>query len=192
MANARLFVVAVAGLVTVTACGGASQEGEPASRSAPRSATDYPIVTEADVAHTADGHPVPPRSYSAEPSASCERRPYKSAAGPGYFVAPPRPGLTAKALGERTVELRWSFRSLPPDCRPTLVKVGIVATYADAGAVTKFVNVKGLTGSVQLRYYDFLPPPNVALANSLTQGTLSGKTRKLWFQSRNARILIRR
>jgi hypothetical protein len=110
--SARVFAMAV--LMTLTACGGASQEGEPGSRSA----EDYPIVTEEEVAHTADGHPVPPDSYSAEPSASCERKPYKSDAGPGYFVAPPRPGLTAKALDERLVEVTWSFRSLPADCRP--------------------------------------------------------------------------
>jgi hypothetical protein len=188
MANARLLVVAVAGLVTVTACGGASHDGQPAASDA----QSYPIVTDPPVAHTADGQPVPPRSYSAEPSASCERRPYKSAAGPGYFVAPPRPGLTAKALDERLVEVTWSFRSLPADCRPMGVEVGIVAT--DATPTTKFLTVKGLTGSAELRYPDFLPRPNVALAYSFYKGSVtfqSGKTRSVLLQSRNARVLIR-
>jgi hypothetical protein len=191
MASARVFVVAVTVLMTVTACGGASQKEEPASRSA----QDYPIVTDPEVAHTADGNPVPPDSYSSEPSASCERRPYKSTTGPGYFVAPPRPGLTAKALDERLVEVTWSFHSLPPDCRPTRLRVGILATDAGAGAASKFVTVKGLTGSVQLRYYDFLPPPNLALANSLYRGSITfqnGKTRSFVLESRNARVLIRR
>ena len=131
------------------------------------------------------GHPVPPRSYFAEPSATCERRPYKSVAGPGYFVAPPRPGLTAKAVSEREIELRWSFRSLPDDCRPALVRLSIVATYADAGTVGKFVTVNGLTGTARLRFYDFLPPPNVAVATSVTHRG------KLWLQSCDTRILIR-
>jgi hypothetical protein len=187
-----MFVVALAALMTLTACGGASQEGAPASRSA----EDYPIVTEAPVAHTADGNPVPPDSYSAEPSASCERHPFKSAAGPGYSVAPPRPGLTAKALNERLVEVRWSFRSLPSDCRPTLVEVSIVTTYAGSGAIGKFVPVKGLTGSARLRSYDFLPPPNVALARSYAKGTLTfedGTTRSgIVLESGSTRVLIGR
>jgi hypothetical protein len=191
MASARVFVVAIAVVMTVTACGGASQEGEPASGSG----QDYPIVTEEEVAHTAEGHPVPPDSYSAEPSASCERLSYKSTAGPGYLVAPPQPGLTAKALDERLVEVTWSFHSLPADCLPLQVQLGIVAT--DGGTpTTKFVTVKGVTGSAQLRYPDFLPPPNVALGTSYSRGSITfqdGTTRSgVVFQSRTARVLISR
>jgi hypothetical protein len=85
-------------------------------------------------------------------------------------------------------------RRLPPRG----LYVGIVAISADADATpsTRFATVKGLTGSVQLRYPDFLPTPNVALAYSFYKGSVTfqnGKTRSgLLLQSRNAQVLIRR
>jgi hypothetical protein len=63
--------------------------------------------------------------------------------------------------------------------------LSIVATYADAGTVGKFVTVNGLTGTARLRFYDFLPPPNVAVATSVTHRG------KLWLRSCDTRILIR-
>jgi hypothetical protein len=51
---------------------------------------------------------VKPTEYETEPSPSCERQPYKSASGDGLMIVPPRPGLSAKAVSERS-EVSWWF-----------------------------------------------------------------------------------
>jgi hypothetical protein len=84
-------------------------------------------------------------------------------------------------VADRVVEVRWSFRSLPADCPPAKLQISIVANVPHATPTGRFVTVSGLTGSVTLRYPDFLPPPDLAIAHAWTRDGRPGG---------NARILI--
>ena len=172
------------GLVTVallvgSGCGAAQN----ATDSPGVDGNEYPVVRETNVGHTADGRPVLPNETSIRPGATCERRPYKSANGTHLSVVPPTPGLEAVAVDDHVVELTWSYRSLPPDCEPVQVELAVFANKPgiDALPKTKFVSVDGLTGSTRLRYHDFLPSPNMALATSIPREG---------FHSRTVRVLI--
>ena len=69
--------------------------------------------------------PPKPKVYSTKPSHTCERRPYASANAGKTYVAPPMPGLSAKASGKDKVEVSWSFDEMPGDCRPVKLIVGL-------------------------------------------------------------------
>jgi hypothetical protein len=153
----------------------------------------YPVVTDpppqynepvTEASGAVVSRPVKPTEHETEPSPSCERQPYKSASGGGLIVVPPRPGLTAKAVSTRSVEVSWRFENIPGDCRPVSMLVSIVANDA-SGATPTTVEVPftGQNGSTVLEYPEFLPPPDVALASAvMSRGE----------RSRTAKVLIRR
>jgi hypothetical protein len=182
-----LRIVLSLGVVLLLAACGASQQ------SAEEGGGDlYPVVTDPPVEHgevvtEASGaivsKPVKPTKYETEPSPSCERQPYKSASAGGLIIVPPRPGFSARAVSARSVELSWWFDEVPSDCRPVAMLVSIVANDATgATPTTVTVPFTGQTGTATVEYPEFLPPPNVALASSVTA---TGR------RSRTARILIR-
>jgi hypothetical protein len=183
MSRIALFVALV---LLLTGCGDSNQ-------SAGRDDDRYPVVTDpppeysepvTEASGAVVSRPVKPTEHEAEPSPSCERQPYKSASGGGFIVVPPRPGLTARALSERSVEVSWRFEDLPRDCRPVSMLVSIVANDA-SGATPTTVEVPftGQNGSTVLEYPEFLPPPDVALASAvMSRGE----------RSRTAKVLIRR
>jgi hypothetical protein len=116
----------------------------------------YPVVTDplpeygetVTVGGAMVSKPVKPTEYETEPSPSCERQPYKSASGGGLMIVPPRPGLSAKAVSERSVEVSWRFEEVPDDCRPVSVLVSIVANDAPtATPTTVTVPYGGETGT---------------------------------------------
>jgi hypothetical protein len=181
-----LRIVLAASLVFLLAACGASQQG------AGEGDDLYPVVTDPPPEHgetvTVGGamisKPVKPSEYESEPSPSCERQPYKSASGGGLLIVPPRPGLSAKAVSERSVEVSWWFEEVPDDCRPVSVLVSIVANDApSATPTTVTVPYSGKNGTTTVDYPEFLPPPDVAL----TSGVMARGQR-----SRTARVLIRR
>ena len=100
------------------------------------------------------------------------------------MIAPPRPGLSAKAVSARSVEVSWWFEEVPDDCRPVSVLVSIVANDApSATPTTVTVPYSGKNGTTTVDYPEFLPPPDVALTSSvMARGQ----------RSRTARVLIRR
>jgi len=180
-----LRIVLAASLVFLAACG-ASQQGAEGGDDL------YPVVTDPRPDHgetvTVGGamvsKPVKPTEYETEPSPSCERQPYKSASGGGLIIVPPRPGLSAKAVSERSVEVSWWFEEMPDDCRPLSMLVSIVANDATlATPTTVTVPYSGETGTTIVEYPDFLPPPDVALTSAVTP---RGE------RSRTAKVLIRR
>lgn len=153
----------------------------------------YPVVTDpppeysepvTEASGAVVSRPVKPTEHGTEPSPSCERQPYKSASGGGFIVVPPRPGLTAKAVSTRGVEVSWRFEDVPGDCRPVTMLVSIVANDA-TGATPTTVEVpfSGQNGTTMLEYPEFLPPPDVALASAVM---------KRGQRSRTAKVLIRR
>ncbi|MGH3036095.1 MAG: hypothetical protein ACRDMU_02845 [Gaiellaceae bacterium] len=172
-------------VLIVAACGGS----QPA---ADHRDDRYPVVTDPPPAYgetvTEGGalvsRPVKPTEYETEPSASCERQPYKSQSGNGLIIVPPRPGLAAEALSERSVKVSWWFEEVPTDCRPASLLVSIVANDASgATPTTVTVPFEGQIGEATLAYPEFLPPPDVALVSALMP---RGE------RSRTARVLIRR
>ena len=180
-------VLSLCVLLFLAACGG-SQQGAEDGRG-----DQYPVVTDPPVEHgeavtepsgAIVSKPLKPTEYETEPSPSCERRPYKSASGGGLIIVPPRPGLHARAVSPRRVQLSWWFDEVPSDCRPVAMLVSIVANDATGGTPTTVtVPFTGQTGTATVEYPEFLPPPDVALASSvMAQGQ----------RSRTARILIRR
>jgi hypothetical protein len=182
----RLRIVLAASLLFLAACGG-SQQG------AAGGDDPYPIVTDprpeyGETVTEASGamvsRPVKPTEYETEPSPTCERRPYKSASGDGLIIVPPRPGLSAKAVSARSVEVSWWFEEIPDDCRPVSMLVSIVANDATgATPTTVTVPYNGGTGSTTVAYPDFLPPPDVALTSAvMARGE----------RSRTAKVLIHR
>jgi hypothetical protein len=179
-------VLSLCVVLLLAACGG-SQQGAGAGDDL------YPVVTDPPVEHgeavtepsgAIVSKPVKPTVYETEPSPSCERRPYKSASGGGLIIVPPRPGLSARAVSVRSVELSWWFDEVPSDCRPVAMLVSIVANDATgATPTTVTVPFTGKTGTATVEYPEFLPPPDVALASSvMARGQ----------RSRTARILISR
>ena len=185
-----LRVVVLGSLVLVGAACGASERVRDGGGEA---GGGYPVVTDPPPAHgetvtepsgATSSRPLKPTAYDARPSASCERRPYRSASGDGLLVVPPRPGLTAIAVSARTVELSWRFEEVPSDCRPSGLLVSVVANDAPgATPTTVSVPYTGRTGATTVDYPGFLPPPDVALASAVTEGGA---------RSRTARVLIRR
>jgi hypothetical protein len=179
-------ILSLAFVLLVAACGGSGQGAHAGDESYPV-VTDPPpeygeTVTEASGAVVS--RPVKPAEYETEPSASCERQPYKSASGGGLITVPPRPGLAAKAVSARGVEISWWFDEVPKDCRPTSMLVSIVANDASgATPTTVTVPFSGQAGSTTLEYPEFFPPPDVALASAVMT---------LGQRSRTAKVLIRR
>jgi hypothetical protein len=182
-----LRIVLSISLVLLSAACGASKQAADGDEDRYPVVTDPPptygeTVTEPSGAMSS--RPLKPKEYETQPSPSCERQPYRSASGDGLIVVPPRPGLTAKAVSARTIEVSWWFEEVPLDCRPASMLVSIVANDAvRATPTTVKVPFTGQTGSVTLDYPDFLPAPDVALASALT---LRGR------RSRTAKVLIHR
>ena len=181
-----LRIVVSVSLVFLLAACGASQQGAVAGDDL------YPVVTDpppeygetVTVGGAMVSKPVKPTQYETEPSPSCERRPYKSASGGGLMIVPPRPGLSAKAVSERSVEVSWRFEDVPDDCRPVSVLVSVVANDAPtATPTTVTVPYSGETGTATVDYPEFLPPPDVALGSTVM---VRGQ------RSRTARVLIHR
>jgi len=176
---AACFVVAVGG------CGGSS-----GSSSYPTVVVEPPkygpAVTTANGAIVRE--PLPPAyRYAAAPSASCEWVSYKSSphGAPGKaFLSPPAPGLRAKAISARTIRIDYSFTSLPGDCKPVYITLGILASGSSLATprVEQFP-IHGMSGEATLTYAPFLPRPDVALASADMSNGLS---------SRTVKVLIRR
>jgi hypothetical protein len=84
----------------------------------------------------------------------------------------------------RTVQLHRSFHTVPSDCRPAAIMLGIVANGDPrATPVTITARFSGVRGSTRVSYPSFLSQPNVALASAVMH---DGR------RSRTARVLIRR
>jgi hypothetical protein len=158
---------------------------------------DYPLVAEDAPKHqpavTVEGgsivqRPVKPSERVVASSPTCERVLAKfhdgSVPTKRPIIIPPRPGLSAKAVSKRVVELAWSFRELPRDCRPTELLLSIVANNAPLATPTNAtVHVDSDSGTAQITYPDFLPPPDVAMASAYSRAG---------HRSRLARVLISR
>lgn len=150
---------------------------------------EYPVVTDAPTGYGETVtqptgavviRPAKATEHQTDPSATCERQPYKSASGTGLVVVPPQPGLMAKALSERTIKVSWRFEAVPEDCLPASLLVSIVANDpAGATPTTVTVPYSGRTGAATLNYPDFLPPPDVALASAETANGLRSRTAKV-------------
>ena len=175
---AACFVVAVGG------CGGSS-----GSSSYPTVVVEPPkygpAVTTANGAIVRE--PLPPGNYAAVPSPSCEWVSYKSSpqGAPGKaFLSPPAPGLRAKAISARTIRIDYSFTSLPGDCKPSYITLGILASGSSlATPRVEHFPIHGMSGEATLAYASFLPRPDVALASADMSNGLT---------SRTVKVLIRR
>jgi hypothetical protein len=133
--------------------------------------------------------PSKPSVYSVAPGTSCKREVAVVHGGPENgkrvtILAPPRPGLRAVALSARRIRLHWSFASLPRACRPVALLGSVIANDFDLATPTnRQVKLTGTSGSLEITYPDFLPPPDVAMASSYTAKGL---------RSSLARVLIKR
>lgn len=174
-------LVSISLVLVVAACGSSQQ---------PAAGGDdgYPVVTDPPPEYgetiTVGGatvtRPVKPTEYETQPSPSCERQPYKSASGDGLLIVPPRPGVTAKAVSERTVQVSWWFEEVPTDCRPASMLVSIMANDApEATPTTESVPFTGETGATTIEYPDFLPPPDVALVSAVMARGERSRTAKV-------------
>jgi hypothetical protein len=157
----------------------------------------YPLVTQTQPKYQAPvttpsgaviRRPVPPTVHAVSPSATCERMmaTFHDGSSPAKrpIVVPPAPGLQAQAITTRTIRLDWSFRSLPSDCRPARVLLGIVANSdVNATPLTRAVDVTATSGSAELTYPDFLSPPDVAIASAFMANG---------YRSRTVSVLVRR
>ena len=177
-----LLAAAVASPLILSGCGGSNKTYPTTVVPPPK---HLPPIT------TANGAvvwlPVPPHVYSTRPAASCEWVAYQPAHNkpPGQAsLSPPAPGLKAVALSKRTVRIEYSFRTLPADCRPSFVTVGIVAgRSAVATPWVEHFRIHGLSGTGTLTSSPYYPPPDVATATADMPNGLS---------SRPVKVLIRR
>jgi hypothetical protein len=174
--------------LVLAGCGGSTSPGN---------AGDYPLVESTPPEYQRpvtmpNGSvvrlPVLPEIYEAEPSASCEREmaTFHDGSRPTRrpIVIPPAPGLRAFAVTEHRTRLEWSFRDLSDECRPDAIRLSVVAgRHAGATPTNRQVAIRGMTGSTQITYPDFLPAPDVAHASSYTRDG---------HRSRTVSVLIRR
>jgi hypothetical protein len=186
---ARFALVWLLASVALVGCGDAEHSSPARDGDYPLVAEDLPrfqpAVTEASGAVVR--RPVKPSEYEATPSATCERilATFHDGSKPTRrpIVIPPRPGLRARAISLREVELAWSFSELPRDCRPTKLLLSIVANDAPSATPTNLgVDVDAASGTARIEYPDFLPPPDVAMASAYTRAG---------HRSRLAQVLIR-
>jgi hypothetical protein len=157
----------------------------------------YPLVTETRPEYqpavtTESGAvvrlPLKPSEYEVDPTPTCERMmaTFHDGSTPARrpVVVPPRPGLRAKAVSSHEVELTWWFESLPSECRPKQLLLSVTAgDHVGATPTTKEIAVADLSGAMRIVYPEFLPPPDVAMASSLSADG---------HHSRLARVLISR
>jgi hypothetical protein len=133
--------------------------------------------------------PPKPSAYSVAPGKSCRRVGSVVHGGPENgkrvtILAPPRPGLRARALSARRIRLQWTFASLPRACRPLYLLGSVIANDFDRATPTnRQLKLAGTSGSLEITYPDVLPPPDVARASSYTAKGL---------RSSLARVLIER
>ena len=122
-----------------------------------------------------------PTITEAEPSPTCERM---AVSGGGMVVVPPRPGLEATAVSARVTRLEWSFDELPEDCRPVMLLLAVNADSSPRATPTvEEVEVDGASsGSLELTYADFLPPPDVARAAVYSEQGVSSRTTRVLIQ----------
>jgi hypothetical protein len=160
------------------------------SSSSARSSEDYPLVEQTPPkwqppvkmpGGSVVRLPALPTVYETDPSPTCERQlaTFHDGSRPTRrpVVIPPRVGLQALAITKRTTRLEWSFRALPADCRPVTVLVSVRnGSDPRATPTTKQVPVHGLTGSTDISYPEFLPPPDVAIASAYTLGGRRSRT----------------
>jgi hypothetical protein len=110
--------------------------------------------------------PPRPKIDVEEPQASCKAIRFSDGR---TILAPPSPGLRARAVTARTVEIAWSFRTRPHNCRPAELLLSIVTNRSSrATPLTIHVPASSLKGTKKLTYPAFYPPPNVAMASSVT------------------------
>jgi hypothetical protein len=87
-------------------------------------------------------------------------------------------------VSSHEVELTWWFESLPSECRPKQLLLSVTAgDHVGATPTTKEIAVADLSGAMRIVYPEFLPPPDVAMASSLSADG---------HHSRLARVLISR
>jgi hypothetical protein len=121
--------------------------------------------------------PPRPTAYVVKPGTRCVPTPVKGQGGTRTMLAPPSPGLRANAVSLRTVALAWSFETLPENCRPEALTLGIVTNRSTrATPTTRYVPISGLTGTKRITYPSFLPPPNVAMARAVMENGLGSPT----------------
>jgi hypothetical protein len=157
----------------------------------------YPLVTDTQAQYqpavtTESGAvvrlPVKPSEHEISASPNCERMmaTFHDGSTPTKrpIVVPPRPGLRAKAISSNEVELAWSFEGLSSDCRPTQLLLSVTASeHVGATPTTRTIDVTTASGTTPIVYPDFLPPPDVAMASSLSADG---------HRSRLARVLVSR
>jgi hypothetical protein len=179
MASILLVLVGVAG------CGGSTSSGSP---------DDYPMVESPPPEHQPpvtmpNGAvvtlPALPTVYETDPSPTCERELVSYPDGIRPVAVPPAPGLRAVAVTTRTTRIEWSFQDLPEDCRPVEILLSVVAGTDPRATPTteRGVEITGVTGSREVTYPEFLPPPDVARASAYSREG---------FRSRVVSVLIRR
>jgi hypothetical protein len=133
--------------------------------------------------------PQKPSVYSVAPGKSCRRVVAVVHGGPQNgkritLLSPPRPGLRAVAVSARRIRLEWSFASRPRACRPVYLLGSVIANdFHLATPTNRQLKLASTSGSLEITYPDFLPPPDVAMASSYTAKGL---------RSSLARVLIER
>lgn len=168
-------------LLGVTGCGGSTSTGSPEDYPIVESPTPQmqrPVTTPGGAVVTL---PALPTVYETDPSPTCERAlaTFHDGSQPARrpIVIPPAPGLRAVAVTEHTTRVEWWFRDLPADCRPVAILVAVRnGTDPRATPTTKQVEVQGVTGSTEITYPDFLPPPDVANASAYSREGHSSRT----------------
>jgi hypothetical protein len=108
-------------------------------------------------------------SAPSAPSASCESSTSTGPAGKRQILVPPRPEVRAVAVTVRTTRIEWSLGEVPSECRARSLLVSVHASRSSrATPRTEYVEARGSSGSTEIVYADFLPPPDVALVSALT------------------------
>jgi hypothetical protein len=172
-------------LVTMVGClvgcgaGGESSSGQPSGENREDAWRNYPLVSlpqpdQSRMTITTPGGavvrpPAKPKRTVARPSKACERHRsrYRRAE---RLLFPPRPGLRARRLSPRTIEVSWWFRELSDDCRPAEMSFAFASSRSALAPFVTELTVKALSGRRRFRIPSPFDAPDILSASTETAG----------------------
>ena len=116
--------------------------------------------------------PNQPREATTTPSPGCVTR----RAARGSVSLPPQPGIRARRVGRRRVEVLYVFSSTPASCQPVSLALTTDSTRDSLGGDSTTVRVAGKTGQVTLRLPRRMRNADVVRATAMTKRGLPSES----------------
>lgn len=126
--------------------------------------------------------PSPPRTTRTVGTTSCSRVRLARSGPDAKANAPPIPGISARRINARALEVKWNFARNPEACRAVRLKVTVDVTADTAAGKRVFAGVHGPEGRLRLAL-----PPDLSEADALRVNSLDSRG----LQSRSSSVAVR-